>query len=49
VPGLTTAPGTAGGVETTDLPDAGGVVAAGAVSGAVAPGVFAVALPGGSG
>jgi hypothetical protein len=47
VPGFTAAPGTAGGVETTGVPDFAGVEAAGATSGVVAGGVVVVTVPDG--
>jgi hypothetical protein len=49
VPGLTAAPGIAGGVETTGVPDVAGVEAAGAAPGVFADGVVVVAVPDGNG
>lgn len=49
VPGFTAAPGTAGGVEATSVPDAGGVKVAGAVPGVVGDGIAVTALPAGTG
>lgn len=49
VPGLTAAPGTAGGVETTGLPGAAGFDVAEAVPGVVVAGVVVVAVPNGNG
>lgn len=49
VPGLTAAPGTAGGVETAGLPDAAEFDVAGPVPGVVVDGVVAAGVPDGNG